>query len=242
MLEMGTMTAGDKPIHCLIYGLAACGKTTLVRDFPKPMLVIDMDNKYEPLIGTDGIYIEQFMPKDAEEAAAMIPKIWKLLQNVKKGKTLAPNGEPYATIVFDSLTAFDRMLERWAVVNCGKGKAAGDKATIQEYGDMKRYYRTLLPSLCSQPGNMIVLAHEHVKKEGEKVVGVRPLVTGSTGAEVGAIFPTVFHMEHIVGNNERRLLWYKRHKNFECGSSLSAEGSGYIENPTYKKIKDALQK
>ena len=223
ILNMGTLTQTEVPLHCIIYGDAGCGKTYLVKDFPKPMLVFDFDQKFEPLIGVEGIDVVSYQMNKPEDARTIIPNFWRDLQAVKKeGK--------YKTVVLDSLTALDRVLERWAVIMCGKGKKADDRATIQEYGDMARWYKTLFPALHAYKGNMVVLAHmQHKEDEDGKLMLVRPFITGKIGDVLPSIFPHTFHLEYVTGVNERWKIFYRKHQKFLASSSSLSEGKGYVE-------------
>jgi len=236
-LDLSRMRKEEKPLHILVYGEAGCGKTHFVRDFPKPMLVLDLDDKYEPLIGVPGIELVQYKMEKPEDARLLIPKFWRDWQAAKKD-------DKWATIVVDSITALDRMLERYVVITSGKGKAAGDRATIQEYGDMKRWYATFFPSLrTAVDKNIIILAHEQERTNDEgQLTSIRPYITGKTGDILSSIFPHTFHLEHVTGAKERRVLHYKKHKKYVCSSSSLSQGSGAIEDPTYDKILEVVTK
>lgn len=223
-IEMAGLSVEEKPLHALIYGLAGCGKTDFVKNLPKPMLVLDMDNKYEPLMGIEGIELIPFHMNEPADAKLLIPKIWQIWQGAKKDPK-------WASIVIDSITAIDRMLERYTVIMSGKGKTADARATLQEYGDMKRWYRTFFPSIrTAVDKNVVILAHEQSKegKEGE-LLSIRPFITGKMGDELCSIFQHTFHLEHIPGANERWRLNYRKHGKFVCASSVFSEGTGYIE-------------
>ena len=239
-INMETLTIGEQPLHAILYGLAGCGKTEFCKELPKPMLVIETDNKYEPLIGTPGIEVISLLMTKNEDAKVLIPKIWNTWQTAKKDPK-------WATIVFDSVTAIDRMLERYTVIMCGKGKEAGDRATLQEYGDMKRWYRTFFPSLrTAVDKNVIVIAHEQDKMDKEgTLLSIRPFITGKIGDELSSIFQHTFHLEHIAGSNERWKLHYTKHGRFVCASSVFSGGKGYIEygrgEGGYLKLVEAMR-
>ena len=222
-IDMGNLQDELDYIHCVIYGLAGCGKTHLLRDWPKPLVVMDFDNKLGPLKGVEGIKVIQYHMGRPEDAKLLIPRIWADFQLLKKDPEVA-------TIAIDTVTALDRMLERYCVLSAGKGKKGTDKATIQEYGDMKSWYRTFFPALRGAVGkNLIVLCHEQEREDDDgKLVCIRPHVTGKMGNELPSIFEHCFHMEYIPGTNERRILHYKKHGKYVCASS-ELRGDGRVE-------------
>jgi phage nucleotide-binding protein len=234
-IDLGKLKKEEQPIHCIIYGEAGCGKTHLLRDFPKPMLVMDFDAKYEPLLGVDGIFVKGYYMDKADDAKVIIPQFWRDWREAKADPQ-------WRTIAIDSVTALDRILERYTVAMSGKGKESGERATIQEYGDMKRWYSTFFPSLRSAVGkNVVVLAHEQSKEDDGVLVSIRPYITGKMGDVLASIFQHTFHMEHITGSQERRVLHYKKHKKYVCSSSILSEGSGVIDNPTYEKLLEVMK-
>lgn len=229
MIDLGSMTLAEQNVYMVLYGLAGTGKTDLLRYFPRPLKLYDFDNKYHPLIGHKDIHVQQYIMNTNEEAKKLIPQLWRDIQKDKKEGI-------YATYAIDSITALNRAVERWSVIMSGKGKDAGDRATLQEFGDIKRWYNTFFPSLLSMPGNVVLLAHEQTKTTPKgDVVTVRPLITGSMGDELSSIFPNTFHLEYIPGSDERWRMHYRKHSKFIGASSILSAGKGYFE---YRRDED----
>ena len=230
-IDLGTVKREDTPIRAILYGEAGSGKTHLMRNMPKPLLLMDWDGKYEPLIGCAGIEVVTYYSADAAESAKNITKFWADWREAKKDAK-------WKTIVVDSLTALDRALERFTVVNSGKGKAPEDKATIQEYGDMKNWYKTFLNSICSvNDKNILVLAHEDFDHDEESGwVSIRPKVTGTIGEDLSSIFKDTWFLE-VSGQpgSLKRTLYYQKYKKYVC-ASVTMSGAGKIEEPTFEKI------
>lgn len=224
-IKLNDFVLEDKPMHVLIYGLAGCGKTDLLSSFPKPMAVIDLDGKYQPLVGKGEIDLYPFHMRDANDAKAMIPQIWSTWQQLKKDPK-------YASIGFDSITALDRMLDRYVVKV--KGKQDNEQTTRQEYGDMRRWYRTFFPSLQGATDkNIIILAHEQSKEDDKgNMINIRPFITGKMGDELASIFEHTFHMKYVGGANERWELRYKQQGLYTAASCIFSGGDGVI---TYKR-------
>ena len=233
LLDLGALTMHEVPLHMVVYGLAGTGKTDMLRYFPRPLKLYDFDNKYHPLVGHKDIHVQQFLMEKNEDSKNIIPAFWRQVQKDKKEAK-------YASYAFDSITALNRCIERWAVVMSGKGKDAGDRATLQEFGDIKRWYNTFFPSLLGLSGNVVLLAHEQTKADSKgNVTSIRPLITGSMGDELSSIFPHTFHMEYVPGANERWRMHYRKHAKYLSSSAVLSEGKGYFE---YGRDEDVYQK
>lgn len=236
-IDLSKQKRTDTPLRAIIYGEAGSGKTHLLRSFPKPLLLMDWDGKYEPLIGIEGVEVVSYYSSEAKDAEKLIPKFWRDWQEVKKDPK-------WNTVVLDSLTSLDRTLERYMVMTSGKSKSPDAIATIQEYGAMKLWYKTYLSSLCSVPTkNIVVLAHEDFNKDAEsEIVSIRPKVTGKIGEDLSSIFKDTWYLEvKQSAAGIQRVLHYQKYKKYIC-ASVSLEGNGVVEEPTYEKIMKARAK
>lgn len=224
------MTIDDVPWKAILYGEAGSGKTHLMREFPKPMLYMDFDNKYEPLIGADGdIDIASYYSTEPKEA----PKIWREFWNDLKA---LKKDTKYATVVIDSLTALDKVLVRAAVIDGGRGEFA--RPEIQHYGDVKNWYSTIFQCLRALTDkNIIIIAHEDYKIDSDSGIhSILPLVTGSTSQEVASIFKDTWYLElKSTSSGLQRILHYSKFKKCIC-TSTTLHGDGKIEDPTYEKL------
>lgn len=226
--NLGTAKLEESPFKVILYGPAGGGKTHLMRSFPKPLLYLDFDDKREPLIGVDGIEAISYYLDTPENA----PKIWrKFWGDVNSLKT----DTRYSTVVIDSVTALDRVLVRSCVIEGGRSAMA--KAEIQHYGDVKNWYTMLFNVFKSIKKNIILLAHEDYKIDGDSGVhSILPLITGSTSAEVASIFKDTWYLELSPGTTGlKRTLHYQQFKKRVC-TSTTLSGTGAIEEPTYEKI------
>ena len=239
IIKIEDMKEEGNYLKAVIYGTAGCGKTHFLRFLPRPLLILDWDGKYQPLLGEKDIDIIPYRLEKDEDSKNLIPQQWRDIQAIRKeGK--------YKTLVLDSITSFNRAIERWAVIMSGKGKGAGDRATIQEYGDIKRYYNTFFPSLAGISSNVILLAHEQARTDDRgNLLRIRPLITGSMGDELSSIFPSTFYLDHIPGANERWRLYYQAHQKYLGSSSTFSGGPGYIEYKRgengYEKLKKVME-
>lgn len=230
-LDMKDTKIEDSPLRAMVYGEAGSGKTHLLREMPRPLLLMDFDAKYEPLMGQEGIEVVSYyssVPSDAQKNIIQFWRDWREAKVDPKWKSIA----------IDSLTSLDRMLERFVVMNSGKGKEADARATIQEYGDIKSWYKTFFSSICScQDKNIIVLAHEQFKEDEDSgIISIRPKVTGKIGEDIASMFKDTWFLESKdEAGKLKRILHYQKYKKYVCATTTLA-GTGMIENPTYEKI------
>lgn len=235
VIKMSEVKVGDAPIRAILYGEAGAGKTHLLRGFPKPMLVFDFDQKYEPLAGVEGIDVVSYTvnasnPNSYKEARKQFWQDWRT----------AVKGE-YKTLVIDSLTNLDAILIRAFLLE--SGKAFDEQVTLPVYGDLKGFYQTLFNSSRSLVDkHFIVLAHEKFLTNDEGgIIGVRPLVTGSTKEEIAALFRDTWYLEYKkLGSKETRTLYYKKWNQRTCAST-TLRGEGKIEDPTFEKIQKEMK-
>lgn len=230
-INLKDVRPGESKIRAMIYGEAGSGKTHLLREMPKPLLLMDFDGKYEPLMGVDGIEVVSYYSAVPQDADKNMIRFWREWREAKKDSK-------WATIAIDSLSALDRMLERFVVINSGKGKDPDERATLQEYGDMKNWYKTFFSSICSVTDKHIfVLAHEQFKEDKDSgIIAIRPMVTGKIGNDIPSMFKDTWFLEvKIKDGKPVRVLHYQKYKKYIC-ATVSMEGKGTIENPTFDKI------
>ena len=225
----------DSPWKVILYGQAGAGKIHLMREFPKPLLLMDFDDKHEPLIGVEGIDVVSYFSTEPKESPKIFREFWKDLKGLKKEN-------PYQTIVIDSLTALDKILVRTAVIEGGRGEMA--RAEIQHYGDVKNWYTTIFQAIRGlQNVNVVIIAHEDYKIDSDSGLhAILPLVTGSTSNEVASIFKDTWYLElKKTANGLQRILHYSLFKKCVCTSTTLA-GDGSIVDPTYEKLMQTRRK
>ncbi len=223
----------NEPLRVLIYGEAGCGKTTLAGTFPKPMLVLDFDQKLKPLYGKGDISVKSYIPAAPSDCSKVFLEFKRDWKGLKKNC-------PFKTVVIDSLTAMDIVVLRACVI--AGGKDAEKMPEIQHYGDhgnwFSYFFKYSLSDVQMLGVNVVVTAHElyNISKESG-VHSVQPLVTGQKlPNKVPAFFEDVWHMETKGGTNEtikRKLYFRKSNKAMATTTILSGEA---IEEPTYEKI------
>lgn len=234
-LDLSTVTTLDSKMRVLLYSEAGGGKTTLLKGFPKPMLVFDFDNKYKPLLGTPGIFLESYYPKSAEDCKEVFTRFRRDLRAAK-------SDPKWATICLDSLTSLDTLALKYFCLM--SGKSSEDAPTLPVYGDLNNYYAFLFTELKSVDKWIVVTAHEFFNTDEDSgLVTIQPLITGRTIlGKLPAFFEEVWYLERKGGTKDepvRRVLHYMKWK--KCiATSASLKGNGELVDPTFDKIKALL--
>lgn len=237
VVKMKDVVVRDAKIRAILYGEAGAGKTHLLRNFPKPLLVFDFDQKYEPLAGVDGIDVISYTPNanNPKSYQELRKKFWQDWREMLKSE--------YETVAIDSITNLDSLLIRAYLIE--SGKSVDDKVTLPIFGDVKAFYQTLFNSSrdLTQRKHFLAIAHEKflINEEGG-VIGVRPLITGSMKDELPALFKDTWYLEYKrLGQQETRTLYYSKWNMRTCAST-TLRGGGKIENPTFESIKKEMEK
>jgi len=233
-IKMSDLKQEDSIIRAIVYGEAGAGKTHLLRDFPKPLLLFDFDQKYEPLIGVEGIDVISYAPSAANPSSykEIRQKFWQDWREAVKSD--------YATIAIDSLTNLDGILIRAFMLEAGKTIDA--QVTLPIYGDLKGFYQTLFNSSRDIDKHFLVLAHEKfLTNDAGGTIGVRPLITGGMKDEITALFRDTWYLEYKkLGTKETRTLYYKKWNQRTCAST-TLRGEGSIGEPTFEKISKEMK-
>lgn len=233
-IDVSNMKIQEQPVRAVLYGEAGGGKTHLLRDFPKPLLLYDFDGKYEPLIGVEGIHIKSYVVTEKKDCKKQWLEFWNDWKKDKK--------DPFwATIAMDSLTSLDSILWTACIQIAGydpDNKSTYERFLLPLYGDLRGAYDTLFSSMRScKDKNVLVLAHENFRtNDSGTLISISPLMSGGMKDMICAIFKDTWYLE-VVGEGEKikRKLHYKKFKMRTC-SSVMMNGTGVIEAPTYAKI------
>lgn len=217
----------------LLYGEAGAGKTHLLRDFPKPLLIFDFDQKLQPLAGVDGIEVVSYSVAEPTECRKVLSQFWKDYKEAK-------SDPQWATLAVDSITSLSTILLRAKMIQAGK--EADAKPTLPVYGDVKSWYQTFFGSLKTVTDKVIVvLAHEkYVIDEDSSVHSIRPNLIGSMSEEVSSIFTDTLYLEVKERKGEvKRVLHTQKFKKYII-ASVSLGDTSSIEDPTYNKIQQVV--
>lgn len=238
------------------YGRAGSGKTTLAATFPKPILLLDIRDK-----GTDSIADVKGIDVLEIESLDDIEDIYY--------DVLKPGDHKYKTVVFDTVTEMQKLVMKSVVM--GKSKKKVDESRIgdwgsmakRDWGDVAAIMNKWIADFRDLDMEVVFLAQERVKnvddEEGEDnqltpEVGaaVMPSIATTLNAAVNVIGNTFIRMKRtsVVKGNK------KTHKEepvyclrvgpnpiytTKLRKPRSAESPPYIEDATYKDIKDLIK-
>ncbi len=238
------------------YGRAGSGKTTLAATFPKPILLLDIRDK-----GTDSIADVKGIDVLEIESLDDIEDVFY--------DVLKPGKHKYKTVIFDTVTEMQKLVMKSVVM--GKSKKKVDESRIgdwgsmakRDWGDVAAIMNKWIADFRDLDMEVVFLAQERVKnvddEEGEDnqltpEVGaaVMPSIATTLNAAVNVIGNTFIRMKRtaVVKGNK------KSHKEtpvycLRVGPSpvyttklrkpRSAESPPYIEDASYRDIKDLIK-
>lgn len=186
--------AQQGPIKLLLQGDAGSGKSCFAASFPGPTLYLDFDGKANSAARyiNDTPHLDNIDVRNLRTSFSVDPvnAFLKIIMELSE-KCI------WQTIVLDSITTFSAScLAHIVKTNPGLKRnttAQGVQPGIQDYGILKREFRTLIPGLLGLPCNVIMNAHLTTEKDeltGEIVRGT--MMDGSFGQELPIHFEEVW--------------------------------------------------
>ena len=172
-------------LTCLFYGRSGTGKTTLASTFPKPMLLLDIQDQ-----GTSSI-------RDVEEVDVLPIAQWEDLEGVYWA--LYGGKHKYKTVVIDTLSGLQSLaLEEY---RNKEGLGENDTLSRRAWGDISGSLTRWVYAFRNLSLNVIFLAQDRVRRESEDDTGD----DGELDPEVGpAVIPsvarTVCAAVNVIGN------------------------------------------
>jgi hypothetical protein len=185
---------------------------------PKPILVLDCDNKLhrminaedkiksgeviqwavdEPLASISLSKLANFDPTPASKISVPRPKgyiqLAEMIDKLVESKCIV-DGKKIATVVLDSYTSMNEHLKRLLMAANGTSTM-----TMPLYGTALTNFETINNTLLRLPANVIFIAHEQVDKdELTGKITYRPLIDGSMKEKIGKDFEEVYYIEKTV--------------------------------------------
>lgn len=243
--EYSSVTSKIKPVSkldivlaALFYGRAGTGKTTIASTFPKPLLILDLQEK-----GTDSV-------SDVEDVDVIPVEDWDEVESIYW--FLAKSEHKYKTVVIDVVSklqdyAVDKAMEEDNKV----GQLISKRQWGQASGKLKTWI-TNYRDLIDQGINVVFLAHDraHEGEDGEDgeltpSVGPRmmPSVASTLNAAVNLIGNTMIRETHTKDGLKtvRKVEYCMRlgpHA-YYVTKVRQPKGSyipDYLEDPSYDKL------
>jgi AAA domain len=213
-------------LMCLFKGEPKSGKSTAAATFPEPIYFIDCDLRLAPLA-------QNPITKDRNvefDSFTSFQPLWNRLEELQRYN-------PYATVVFDSLTSLGRILMSFLLDNRGKSKEIKDATDkekegksnlsiggipilgIAEYGaesSALSQVMTKLRIIREHGCNTILIAHV-ITTDTTNLSGIsrvsRRILTGGNkiASEIPSYFDEVYHFSVDKPLNDGDLPQYKVH-------------------------------
>lgn len=233
---------GRKYRSFVIYGRSGTGKTTLASTFPKPLLLLDINDQGDESAG------------DAKKVSVLDIATIEEFENALL--YLHAHPDEYATVVIDTVTQLQDVLMR-ETIKPKEGKRIGDWGTItkQEWGHIAGRMKTFISDLRDLPLNAVFLAQDRVHNLDEDSdpefglepeVGPRlmPSVASHLNAAVGVIGHTYIRerrkekksiIDYCLGIGPSPTHIHKVRK------SKTIKLPSFIVDPNYDDIIDAIK-
>jgi phage nucleotide-binding protein len=214
------LSIADANWRVMLYGAAGVGKTSFLKTCPRPLLVLDFDQKEKPLFGEADIDIISYKMESPDSCRTMFPQF---LKDWKEIKAL----DKYATIALDSLTSLDTIALKYFTLL--SGKQADATATLPVYQDLMNWYIFFFAECKYIKQNLLILAHESYEvDELEGIHSIQPLITGkSASKKIPALFEEIWYIERQAAS-DKRILHYRPWKKTQAFST-GLTGKGELE-------------
>ncbi len=237
------VSALQSNLAMLVFGRSGTGKTQFGSTFPRPLLVIDINEK-----GTETIAQE-------EDIDILRVKNWTDLDEIywelHDGNLASTSGEPYQSIVIDQITNLQD-LGMAEIMRRGK-KKEGELFSQRNWGQLSGLLKQTITNFKDLDDyNLLLIAHERSFDEGDDEDGaidpnigarVMPSVSSTVNGAMDAIGCT-FIREEFTKDDDRQVDYCMRigpHAYYTTKIRRPV-GAGplpdIITNPTYQKIMD----
>ena len=215
----------ERHFSCLLIGQPGTGKTTMALTAPKPVLVIDIDNKLHKMVNAEELLksgeviqwaitdplstmslsrLAVIDPKPSASISIQRPKGYIQIADmvdrlVEKGCVIENNGKEVKvnTVVIDSYTSLNEHLKRLLMAVNGTSTM-----TLPLYGTALTNFETFNNTVLRLPANVIFIAHERIDKdELSGKISYRCLIDGQMSEKIGKDFEEVYYLEKTTSGD-----------------------------------------
>jgi len=189
----------------MIYGDNTAGKSTsVVKTAPKPLLILDVDNRPQTYAGMKGVEYEIY--KNSGRTATAYRELSKDLRTLSREKDLK-----YNTIALDSTTSLLDIITDDILGLGGKGSGAHEGLDLKHWGSVDERFRKLFGYLKGFDCLGIAISHEQIFKDD--TTGAITYATMRVGKKISTKAPGYFDeiyrafVEKDRRTDERRYLF-----------------------------------
>lgn len=228
------VTEVENFLSVLGYGRSGTGKTTaLVHILPKPLLVIDINEK-----GTDSVV-------DVEGVKVFKPKSWEDVESMYW--YLESGNHPYKSVLIDTVTQLQELSQKFILEDEGK-----DFLSLQLRGKASELMKTWLMSYRDLPMHVGFTAQDRVsetdtEEEDQIMPEVGPAVSPGIAKTLNAMVKLILHtyIQEVItrkdGKIERKMEYRIRtgpHQYYltKVKKPKKAPVPDYIMDPTFEDI------
>lgn len=221
-------------IKALIVGSSGSGKSTgAALTLPKPVLVIDYDNRGASVAGYDGIKV---ITEAVVEPNPKSPIAWAKAEQLKDELwTAVRRGTlEYRSILESGLSSMNRIAMFWALLLDPKRGLGGSPAK-QHYNPQIKNLQDHILSMLNLPVNYVLEAHYDIEKDEESggTIFLPKIYGGKARTELPGLFNECYHSYHLTDPEEKKERYFWHTKGFDrfdfMKSSLNQLGKYWVD-------------
>lgn len=196
-------TRENTRIKGLLLGPSGGGKTTLAVTLPGKLLLIDLDNRAESVIGFPNVEII-----DCHDPNPDSPKACTKIQNILKElwDQVTRDRFSYAGVIIDGLSALNRVYMNWALL-LDPGVGLGNTPARQHYNPQMFGITRLIQGALPLPCHVVLTAH--LRMFEDKTSGVLewlPNMYGNTRTEICAWFNETYYCDRTKAKKDGKMV------------------------------------
>lgn len=172
-----------KNINIMIYGDNTTGKTVCAMTAPKPLLILDIDNRPQTYAGMEDVDFEIY--SNSGSSATAYRDLSSTLRTLSRDKNLK-----YKTIVLDSTTGLLDIITDDLLGLTGSGSGAHEGLDLKHWGTVDERYRKLFGILRALDCITIAISHEQMFKD--ELTGEITYATMHVGKKIAKKAPGYF--------------------------------------------------
>lgn len=206
-MKLSDYSAGPDYVKLLLLGSSGAGKTVSAMSFPKPIHVMDFDNKIssavkfykddKDLLGQIEVSQLGKMPIKGDAKTARPARMTQFNQELQKIYDLQNNKKPlpFKTLVVDTITTLtDSILEDYRYVSQLAIKRPNpDQNSQSDYGLLINHFKQYMTGLLALDCNVVFIGHTQLMRDEQTgSITNEILMPGSLGAKLGIYFEEVY--------------------------------------------------